>query len=198
METVLTYFFNVGGHEIRKTEPGYEPPTAKDFLQEVQDALRSSTQSGGSNKVRLFTQKLVGANVGTFDTPCNKFLSYFAIAVWAAFFYTLVVSFFQFPSSQIIDAIANPVFVMIELLQGSIGSGDGPTQELKANIRTFVESIAPNIPSMASTGIQHVIFFVFNSEGYKRLVDSSLACLLLRLGVFSCSEKCNKHILLNR
>jgi hypothetical protein len=198
LETVLTYLFNVGGHEIRKKEPAYEPPTAKDFLQEVQVAFRSSVRqsAGGSNKVRVFAQKLVGATVGTFDTPCATLLSYFAIVVWAAFFYTLAVSFFQLPSSQLADAFANPVFAMLELLQGRIGSGMAPLRQLKDTIRVFVDSTLPNVNHMAGSGIQQAILFLFNSEAYKRLVESSLACLLLRLGIGSCREKCREHTFL--
>ncbi len=118
------------------------------------------------------------------------------MVVWAAFFYTLAVAFFQLPTSQLADAFANPVFAMLELLQGRIGSGLAPLRELKENIRTFVETLAPNIPPMAGSGIQQTILFLFNSESYKRLVEASLACLALRLGVISCRELCQQHAFL--
>lgn len=194
LEEVLTYFFNAGGHEIRKKEPTYVPPTAQEFLQEVRSTLRSSiskTMKGGSeNRIQLFTNKLMGIAVGTFDTPCNKLLSYFAFVVWASFFYVLAVSFFQLPESKLIHAFANPVFAMLDLLQGRIGSGMGPLREMKQRIDEFVETTLPNIPNMVGMGLKQVIMALFNSQGYTHLVENTLACLLLRLGEFSCRDKC--------
>jgi hypothetical protein len=194
LEDVLTFFFNAGAHEIRKKEPSYVAPTAAEFLHEVKSTLKSTKFHGGSNEdnLELFMTKLVGASVGTFDTSCNTMLAYFAIVVWASFFYTLAVSYFQFPESMLVSAFANPVYAFLDILQGRIGSGAGPFQRMKNRVRTFVEFMLPNIPPMVGTGIQQSILFIINSQGYVHLVERGLACLLLALGDQTCSARCGE------
>ncbi len=195
LEDVLTFFFNAGAHEIRKKEPSYVAPTAAEFLHELKSTLNSTKSfRGGSNEnnLELFMTKLVGASVGTFDTSCNTLLSYFAIVVWASFFYTLAVSYFQFPESMLLSAFGNPVYAFLDILQGRLGSGAGPFQQMKNRVRTFVESMLPNISPMVGTGIQQSILFIINSQAYVHLVERGLACLLLVLGDQTCSARCGE------
>jgi hypothetical protein len=78
-------------------------PSAEEFLAEVEILVASlrkqktrsktTTRGGASSataprRMDAFLQRILGAAVGTFDTPCNRVMSYISIALYAVMFHS--------------------------------------------------------------------------------------------------------------
>lgn len=203
------------------------PPSAEEFLAEVEMLVASlrktktktskskskSKTSGGASarhsRMDAFLQGILGTAVGTFDTPCNRVMSYISIALYAVMFYSLAeaaqeVSMLspQLGCMEVLSrAQAHPTYTQaihtptrwffrryLPALESKINTSIADIQHLLSERVTAYGNVcdASILVSLTYSGLQAF----FTSVSYMILITQPIACLLYRAGMVSCRELC--------
>lgn len=156
---------------------------------------------GGALPLMKYVNWIIGAAVGTFDTPCNIIISQIAIATYCVMAYTFIVSM-QRHDNNIAEAVnddiykhsmASPVqyiiynkFPQVYEVQESIFSS--VQRHIKDNVLSKI-----NVESLRSVDgasiVQTMRSFFYEPNLYKIFVVKAVSCVLAPL-ITSCAEHC--------